>query len=528
MLTRIVFLSLALIFQLYSGVSAIAEEADEPESEAEKVKTIKGKERELTIPLGTSRMLEFPFEYGSIDLGEDLIGYTRVDPKKLRLITKNAGFTEMTIYDKRDVPQITYKLTVTREDTGKVIAELQSLLGDIEGIKFKTVGGTIMIDGDIVLPKDMIRIMRVVDSMRDRDPKKKEIPIKNVASISKMTMNVIAERIEREVNNPDITARVLNNNIFLEGTAKNDFEAEKALLIAKNYLPEAFVEKNKGDGGEVKLKDAGGSGGLPSIVDLMQVAPPAKAPPAEDIKITMNYVELSNEYEREFNFQWKPLATDTSALSYNSQLGGFAATVVATISSLFPKLNTAKNHGHARILKTETIVVKDKSENPAVIESSVDFYARNTNDKGQESLQPITIQNATKVKASKIPGSDSLDVGIQITLNSLLGLQQGAPVIAKNSLQTQVTIRNGDSAALGGYAIDRALSGYNRSPVSNPLGGGDSNNSGGSAIFNFQRSKNFKRDKQQYVIFVTPEVIRTASAGTEDITKKFRLNAGER
>jgi Flp pilus assembly secretin CpaC len=41
------------------------------------------------------------------------------------------------------------------------------------------------------------------------------------------------------------------------------------------------------------------------------------------------------------------------------------------------------------------------------------------------------------------------------------------------------------------------------------------------------RSKNFRRDKQQYVIFVTPEMIRTAGAGTEDITRKFRLKAGE-
>ena len=46
-------------------------------------------------------------------------------------------------------------------------------------------------------------------------------------------------------------------------------------------------------------------------------------------------------------------------------------------------------------------------------------------------------------------------------------------------------------------------------------------------LFNLHRSKNFRRDKQQYVIFVTPEMIRTAGAGTEDITRKFRLKAGE-
>jgi pilus assembly protein CpaC len=241
----------------------------------------------------------------------------------------------------------------------------------------------------------------------------------------------------------------------------------------------------------------------------------------------MNYVELNNEYEKTFNFEWRPLAQDSSTIKYDSALGELSANLIATVSSLLPKLVTARSHGHARILKQETLIVKDRAEQPGAIESSIDFYARNVNEKGEASLQPISIQNVTKVKAARIPGSDSIELGIQISLNSLLGTNQGAPIIAKNSLQTQVTIKNGESAALGGYAVDQALAGYNREPTRSVQGIGQT--SGGTTpLFNLQRSKKFQRDKQQYVIFVTPEILRTASAGTEDITRKFRLNAGER
>src|SRR5262249_49670319 len=160
-------------------------------------------------------------------------------------------------------------------------------------------------------------------------------------------------------------------------------------------------------------------------------------------------------------------------------------------------------------------IVKDRAETPAVIESSLDIYSPITNDKGERSLQAIPVQNFTKVKAAVIPGSNSVDLGIQISLNSLLGTNP--PQIAKNSIQTQITVNSGDSAALGGHTIDEAVASYNRD---NPQGGGGQQGPPQSPLFNLSRSKGVNHLKQQYVIFVTPEILRTASSGTEDIIRK--------
>jgi pilus assembly protein CpaC len=508
-------------------------------NDADEVKEIHGQQKQLVLSLGISKTLEFPFDPGPIFLTDpSLFDFRRMEgaPRRIFITPKNSGSTDMTVHDLSGVPKITYRVQVTREDLGQIMSELQELVGDVEGIKIKAVGGAVVIDGEILLPKDMIRIIRVVDAMKDRDPKKKEVPIRNLATISKMTMNIIAERIEREINSPEISARVLNNNVLLEGTAESDFEADRAVEISKTYLPEVFVEKNKGEGGEVKPKAAGGvGGGLPVIIDLLRVRPRPASPPSQDIKITMNYVELSNDYDKSFNFNWSPLLTDNTNVSFGN-LGGLTTSLVATISSLFPKLNTAKSHGHARILKQEQLIVKDHDDQPSKIESSLDYYAQSTNANGTSSLQPISVTNLTMVKASTIAGSDSMDLGIQLSLNTLLGVNNGAPIIARNSLQTKVTIKNGDSAALGGYAIDKALAGYNQAANGGSQGlpsaagpsTGASSASSPLPFFPLTRSKEFSRQKQQYVIFVTPEVIRTASAGTEDITRKFRLNAGER
>lgn len=534
--------TLALLFFLLTPFSNAEEGAElETRTVGEKeisspdgeIKPFTGKEKPLTVSLGVSKVLEFDFEIGPIFLtDEKLLRYRRVKEngkvKKLLIRADSPGFTDMTIHDASFVPRIRYLVRVTREDMGEVIGQLQTLLGDIEGLKISSLGGTVILDGEILLPKDMIRIMRVVDAVKERDPKKKEVPIRNLATISKVTMNIIAERIEREIGSPEITARVINNNLFLEGTAENDTEADRAIEVTKTYLPEVFVERTKGEGGEVKPKAQGGvGGGLPAIIDLLRVRPRQAAPPAQDIKVTMNYVELSNEYNRSFNFQWAPMATDSSALRFDTSAGEVTGTLVAAISSLLPKLNSARDHGHAKILREQTVIVKDRADAPAVIESSVRYYSQITGPTGVPQLQEIPINNVTKVKAATIPGSDAIDVGIQIQLATVLGLNAGVPIIANNSLQTQVTIKNGDSAALGGNAIEQSLSGYNREPNQNAAASQFQQQGPQTQLFNLQRSKSFKRDKQQYVIFVTPEVIRTASSGTEDITRKFRLKAGE-
>ena len=51
---------------------------------------------------------------------------------------------------------------------------------------------------------------------------------------------------------------------------------------------------------------------------------------------------------------------------------------------------------------------------------------------------------------------------------------------------------------------------------------GDSTTDGGGPLFNLLRSKKYVTSKSQYVVFITPEIIESATAGTEDIRKKFR------
>ncbi|MNL77338.1 hypothetical protein D3C87_2034910 [compost metagenome] len=74
-----------------------------------------------------------------------------------------------------------------------------------------------------------------------------------------------------------------------------------------------------------------------------------------------------------------------------------------------------------------------------------------------------------------------------------------------------MTVRDRQSAAVGGLIRNSTSTGYNRpSGQKNP-------------IISLYASKEFVKQQSQFVVFVTPMIKTSASAGSEQIKKKFRL-----
>lgn len=74
---------------------------------------------------------------------------------------------------------------------------------------------------------------------------------------------------------------------------------------------------------------------------------------------------------------------------------------------------------------------------------------------------------------------------------------------------------------IGGISINKSTTNYDKDV---PGGTGDTavDAESGSALFNFLRSKSITKSKEQFVVFITPEIIGSASEGTESIKRKFR------
>ncbi len=393
-----------------------------------------------------------------------------------------------------------YRVEVRKSKLDAVVREMQSLLGDIEGINIKIVNNKVVVDGQILLPRDMNRIYNVVSQFADQ--------ASTLVTLSPLAQKKIAEFISRDINNPEIEVRAVNDKFILQGVANSEDEKNRAEIIAKTYVPALIVEKSEMDGIVKRPKPANDG-----VINLITVKPAAPPPPGKIVQMVVHYVELKKDYGKGFRFQFTPEIKDDSSLTLQTGdrgPGGVGTNIMATINNFIPKLNWAKNHGHARVLESSTMIVQDGKTGTMTAATEVPFQVT-TKDGPSTQFKEVGIH--TKITPVILgERSDSINLDINFKINALLSATGEAPLTSTNAIETSIVVRSGQSAAIGGLIKSRSGTIYN-----NP------NNGTRNPIISLYASKDFQRNQSQFVVFVTPIIKSSASAGSEKIKKKFRL-----
>lgn len=414
----------------------------------------------------------------------------------LRINPNNVGVSSITLHDKKS-GKLLYELRidVKKSSLDKVAREIKSLLGDVEGISIKILNNKVVVDGQILLPRDMSRIGNVVMQYADQAV--------SLVSLSPMAQKKISEIIERDINNPEINVRAINDKFILEGIANSADEKARAEIIAKTYVPdtvldpaeEKFIKRRK----------------VESVINLIVIRDAPAPPPGKMIQIVIHYVELDKSYTNSFDFEWAPGWHDGSQIDYgmdnSKRSNSIYSSIVGTINSLIPKLNWLKTHNHARVLESGTIVVEEGSKGELKSVTNVPYSSTQPNGGTTVQFQQVGMSTTiTPFLISK--NSDSIKLDMMFAISQLIGRGQSS----ESNVRTNITVRSGQSAAVAGLIRNQSGTGYNRPPAE-----------GTNPILRLQSSKDFQRNQSQFVIFVTPVIKSSASAGVEKVKKKFRL-----
>jgi len=421
----------------------------------------------------------------------------------IRFTPRAEGFATLTIHEKKTGKVVAeYRIDVKKSKLDKVVREMRALLGDIEGINIKIVNNRVVVDGQILLPKDLSRIYSVVQQYGDQ--------ASSLVTLSPLAQKKIAEFISRDINNPEIEVRAVNDKIILQGVAANQDEKDRAEIIAKTYLPDVIVEAAEEKGVIKKRKPA--NDGVINLITLKAAAAPA---PKKMIQLVVHYVELSKDYSKSFKFQFQPAISDQTNLTVTSGGGGSGGGVIASItgvvSNLLPKLNWAKQHGHARVLESTTLVVEDGQKGDIKQVTNEPYTVIGAN--GTQGTAFAEVGLKASIKPELVDGnSGSVKLGMNFSVSSMIGSSPaGAPITSANEMTTSVTVRDRQSAAVGGLITSSSNTGYNRP------------SSSADPIISLYASKALAKSQDQFVVFITPIVKTSASTGAEQIKKKFRL-----
>jgi pilus assembly protein CpaC len=480
----------------------------------------KARKQELLLIAGIQSTLDINFEPCPNNkecirvANQGLVDVAYINNKKQLVFTPiKRGETTITIRDEKADIALILKVMVSENNISRRVQELKELLRDVEGIEFKVMGEKIVLDGEVVVLSDLNRINTILNNASYKDS------VVSLVGVSPVGMQIMAERIQAEINRPSVKVRPFNGFFVLEGTLDSEKEVGPLVTIAKSMLQGYVIQKFPDvEGSPLEVR----RGVVDPVIPRFTFNPRKSDPPKKMVRVTVDFVELSKDYLRNFGFMWAP-SLDTGngqgggTISFGqSTTGGVTAqgsgTLSGTIAQLFPKLNSAQRAGYARVLEESVMIVKDGDQ--ASFKRQLDIPIQTVNDRGQPVFNKVSVGPAVNV-VPKISQSDDVELAIEFGYNALAGREANIPLILAHNYKSSLIVKNAESAAIVNALSTNISTAFNKDP---PGGNAPSN-----PLFNLLRSKAFQKQKSQFVVFVTPQVIQSASTGTEDIKNKFGL-----
>jgi pilus assembly protein CpaC len=464
-------------------------------------------EKKVEIVLGIDKIEKLDFAPSTkVQVGNDSILNHQIIPQKREITFKGLkpGNTSVIIRNTVGERMIKYLVNITATDQSKVVQDLKEYLGDVEGLEIGIKGNKVFVGGQIVVPSDIGRVVVVLADYQD---------VVQLVELSPQTQRVIAKNMQKEIqksNMPDVTVRVANGLFMLEGVVSSDADRTRAEQLAAIYVPDMIQNL-------ARRTEAVQTAKKNIIQNFISVNAKKKPQPVPKmVKISAQFVELTKDYNKIFGFKWEPtLAGAGGSISFGrggdgGVTSGSNGTLSGTISNLFPRLASAKGAGHARVIQSGVVITKDKVTSKVVKKSEKPFAIGTGEFQRSETA---TAGFDLSVTPTILP-QEKIDLNMAINVSATIG---DPPETISNTIQTALVVKSKESAVVGGVVINKTSTDFDR----NPPGGVDQVEDG-QQLFSFLKSKSYLTNKSQFVVFVTPEVIESASTGTEEIKRKFR------
>lgn len=149
----------------------------------------------------------------------------RDDRREVVVRAVGPGITALRLLGARGEQKI-FLVHVTRRQVD-VTKEILALLGELEGVEVVKRGSRVILEGTVFSKRDYARIVRIA--------KLYPLVVNLVHLDTTLQQRLLAEEVTRKIGLPDVQARVLDDQIILEGTVYEEADKMRAEKIAEAH-----------------------------------------------------------------------------------------------------------------------------------------------------------------------------------------------------------------------------------------------------------------------------------------------------
>lgn len=374
------------------------------------------------------------------------------------------GETNLIVWDESDRER-TILIRVSARDPWEVTGELKRLLSGVEGIDIKPVGMRVIIDGMVLREEDMKKILKI----------SKFYPqVMSLATLSPTVLDTNIELVNSELKNAGMSSAKavrVGNRVILTGDVPDESAKKQAKVIA-----DAFTK---------------------DVLNFLKVGIALK----KMILVNVDFIEIDKGALTDVGMKWGNLLSFGAEVEAEGVWDGSHTTPLVgtyTITGNYGlNINLLKNNQRSRILAQPKLLCRSGEK--------AEFLA------GGEIALPIVTANSSTVEYKKyglilnispvIDNYDNIATAIEVENSNIADFVNGIPNFQTSRVKTSINISNGQTIALSGLVSNTRSKSVDKVPGIGSI----------PILGELFKSRNFRRDESELVIFVTPQVITPES-----------------
>jgi pilus assembly protein CpaC len=425
----------------------------------------------VNLAVGAQKVLTIQ-EISRIAIGDPAVADVKTVGSNQILVTGTGeGRTTLLVW-KGSGQQLTYHVTVRKQDPIELVAELKKLVGEIDGVSVRSLGDAVYLEGRAYTPQDVARIEQIASMYPG---------VRNLVKVTANAKELVAQSLNaafQRLGLKNVQATAVGATVFLEGSVESQQDLQKAELVTR-----ALGEKVE------NLVSVGIKRMILSEVQFVEIRRSAKD-------------RYGVKYPTDISGTGEVVATINKGLFPSTAPQGTSTTTIKASSDF--ALGFQNNDGFARILAQPKLVCASGEQAEFLAGGEVPIPLVTNNQFAVQykqygiilKLRPTAdrhgnIQTEIEAETSEVDTSVAVSAGGSASV----------PGFRTRKVRTNVTVRHGETIVLSGVFSHDEQKFVSKLPALGHI----------PIIGELFKNRGFDSSKRELIIFVQPKVVSPES-----------------